>query len=188
MNAVQVQPAQPGDAEELAPRLRPADLREIQAAVGKDPYTALEQGRLQSGPCFAALDPEGIVMALFGASPHPHRPEAGTVWLLGSTSLMRNRFGFLRAAPYWLNRLHSRYRVLGNVIDARNVLHLRWLKWLGFELGERIEKFDFEQRPFFVFRRVALDNNGRRTGPEVTRSATGSIRSDAQPLRMPPVA
>jgi hypothetical protein len=167
--------------------LLPADLREIRA-FGADPYIALEQSRLHSDPCFAAIDSEGRVMALFGASPHPRLPEVGTVWLLGSITLMQNRFGFLRAAPFWLNRLHSRYRVLGNLTDARNVLHLRWLKWLGFEFGERIEKFGFEQRPFIPFRRVAADNNGPRIAPRVTRGTIESIRSGAQPQRMPPAA
>jgi hypothetical protein len=52
--------------------------------------------------------------------------------MVGSPEIARCGRVLLIDAPAWLNELSSRYRYLSNVADARNELHLRWLRRLGF--------------------------------------------------------
>ena len=128
--AVRVRPAQTTDAVELAPRLREADLREIQAGSNRTPQAALESALSISTQAYA-IECNGRVEALFGVA-DTNDPQLGAVWLLGSDNLKAFRYTFLRHSKTWLNKLFADYRLLGNWVDARNTVHIEWLKWLGF--------------------------------------------------------
>lgn len=120
------------DAAALAPRLRQADLNEIEAGSGKPPLEVLEAGLRLSTEAYAVeLSSTGEVVALFGVAP-TEEPKLGAVWLLGSDKISSIRFTFLRQSKQWLTKLFSRYQLLGNSVDARNTLHVEWLRWLGF--------------------------------------------------------
>ena len=158
-----VRPARMSDAQALAPRLREADRMEIRARSGADPRVALESGIRRSRPCCALLDDAGQVLALFGVSPYPGIAAFGVVWMLGSDALVARRAMFLRTAKFCIAQLHRRYPMLGNVIDARNTVHIRWLQWMGFEMLQRVECFGVEQRPFIAFRRVSAQLQAQAT-------------------------
>lgn len=133
---LRVRPAALADAEALAPRLRPADLREIAARSGEAPVEVLRRG-VGAGKCYAIESHSGDVVALFGVSPS-HEPKLGIVWLLGSEELVRHKTTFLRHSREWLARLAEGYALLGNLVDERNTVHVRWLQWLGFRFLRRI--------------------------------------------------
>ena len=127
---------------------------EIRANSGGDPQWVLERGIRASVPSCAMLDDTGEVLALFGVVPHPTNARFGIVWMLGSDALVSRKAIFLRTSKHWLARLYSVYAALGNVIDARNTVHLNWLKWLGFKAVSRIDRHGAEQRPFIACRGV----------------------------------
>ena len=131
-----VRPARPEDAAALAPKLRQADLQEIEAGSGKPPLEVLETGLRLSTQSYAAELPSGEVVALFGVGPTAE-PKLGAVWMLGSDHLKTIRFTVLRHAKTWLNTLSDSYPLLGNVVDARNTLHVEWLRWMGFRFLRR---------------------------------------------------
>jgi hypothetical protein len=58
----------------------------------------------------------------------------GNVWLLGSPGIQDVRYSFLRQSRHWADVLHEDYEVLWNWADARNQVHIKWLKWLGFRV------------------------------------------------------
>ncbi len=120
---IHVRPFEPADAGALAPRLRAADLRELEAATGERPLDALERCTRSSDPCFSVVD--GQVIAVFGVV--PDGPERGIVWMVGSDEIASRAVPFARIMRPWVGRLQERYRILWNVADARNVVHLRWL-------------------------------------------------------------
>ena len=151
---ISVRPARPGDAATLAPRLRPADLREIEAAVGRDPLAVLRQGIARSEPSLAIVDQADRPVALFGVVPDPATEQVGQVWLLASDELARHSLSFLRQSGEWVDRLHRRYRTLWNHVDARNELHMRWLEWCGFSRVGLIQEFGVQKRPFYEFERA----------------------------------
>jgi hypothetical protein len=139
----------------LAPRLRAADVREIRAALGVEPLGVLRAGVARSDPCFAIQDPDDTLLALFGATPDRRETDVGVVWLLAANELTAHPFWFLRNCRSWVERLHRRYRVLRNYVDARNAVHIRWLQWCGFTILGRLDHYGVERRPFYEFTRAA---------------------------------
>jgi hypothetical protein len=59
----------------------------------------------------------------------------GAPWLLATPEIERHPVTFYRMSKRLFPRLASGYDRLVNWVDARNVLSLRWLAWLGFETG-----------------------------------------------------
>ena len=56
-------------------------------------------------------------------------------WLLGTDAIETNYRMFLRRSLDWRDQLLGRYAVLRNVVDDRNEISKRWLRWMGFELS-----------------------------------------------------
>lgn len=139
----------PGDEVELAPRLRFHDLQEIEAASGRSPLDVLREGGEQSSPSCSIISQQGFVVGMFGVGP------GGCVWLLGTDELTRDplRRQFLRECRTYLRALHQTFPLLHNVIDERNAVHIRWLKWLGFTF---IRRFPHGPKglPFLEFARL----------------------------------
>lgn len=134
---VRVRVAQPEDAEQLAPRLRAADLAEIDAATSKTPLEILQTG-LQSGDRSYTVElASGEVVALFGVAP-TQEPRLGSVWLLASDGILQIRLTFLRHSLAHLRSLFAGYDLLGNMVDERNTVHVQWLRWLGFRFLRRV--------------------------------------------------
>ncbi len=143
------------DAEQLVPLLRRGDVEEIKAAVGVEPLAVLKQGIIISDPCYTIIGIEDSPLAVFGVIRDSYKASVGRIWLLGSDRLMQHAYPFLRQSGEWIAKLHESYPTLWNYIDARNAVHIRWLKWCGFTFLRRIEDYGVEQRPFYEFERVS---------------------------------
>lgn len=141
-----VRPSDPGDADALAPQLRAADLAEMRAVTHEPPPRVLADGIARSSPCYTVVGDSGAPLAIFGAI--PTREHAGFVWLAGCDELVANPYLFLRHSREWLERLHEHYPVLWSRVDARNIVHVRWLRWSGFRFLRTIDEFGIERRPF----------------------------------------
>jgi hypothetical protein len=140
------------DAAYLAPRLRKEDLDEIRANSGRDPLEALLYGVQVSTPAYTIIHDNNPV-AIFGAGPLPF-PNLGFIWMLGSPELMKCQIPFLRQSKRWIEQMHTDVApMLCNVVDARNEVHIKWLKWCGFTFIKRHEEFGVERRPFLEFAR-----------------------------------
>jgi hypothetical protein len=164
---IHIRPAEPTDADALAPRLRPADRREIEAAVRMNPTVVLYRGVQASNPCHAVVA-DGTVIALFGVVPITRLPETGAVWLLASEDFAARPSFIVRSSKAWLAKLHERYRVLTNYVDARNEVHIRWLRWCGFDFVRRIEQFGALGLPFYEIRREREARIAEALKPEVS--------------------
>jgi hypothetical protein len=145
-----VRAAELEDADELAPKLRKADLQEIQAATGLPPQQVLQVGVEYSAPACTVIDSSGEVVGMFGVE--PGAPQTGVVWLLGSDALGTRQF--IRECRTWLRGLHATYPLLYNYIDKRNTLHIRWLRYMGFTFIAEHPQHGYEQRPFLEFVRL----------------------------------
>jgi hypothetical protein len=120
------------DAVYLADNLRPADMEEI-SAHGLSPEYALLMGLRYGRPAHVA-EVGGVPALMCGVTPLPDG--AGAVWMMGTAEIERRRVSFLRAARGWVEAVSAAYPLLVNVADARNTVHLRWLRWTGFTLHE----------------------------------------------------
>jgi len=119
------------DVAYIAAHLRSADRDEIEAAVGEEPEKILNYGLALSDFCGCFVDPEEVPVGLFGAS---SSAEGGLVWMVSTPTIERYPLRFLRRCRAFVDLLQHTYGVLHNYVDARNAIHIRWLRWLGFTL------------------------------------------------------
>jgi hypothetical protein len=54
-----------------------------------------------------------------------------------------------------VNGWQRRFPLLHNFTDARNVVHHRWLRWLGFNFIARHERYGAAGLPFLEFVRIS---------------------------------
>jgi hypothetical protein len=132
-----VRPATLGDAEWIGARLRPEDKLEVETATGKpavevvpvsfslsvEAYTVrlTTMGKVEPDPC-----------VLFGLCSHPN-VDLGIMWMVCTSEIHKAPFSIAREARFWIEHFQRLFPAgLSNLVDARNGLHLRWLKILGF--------------------------------------------------------
>ncbi len=143
------------DCLSLAPRLRKEDVAEIKAVNGNDPLPELKQALLVSDECWT-IDHEGLVIGMFGVAPLEGSPGVGAIWLLASDDLPKIRWSFLKRTRPWIEHFLSKYHVLTNWVDSRNEVHIKWLKWAGFEFTSATQEFSGEPFHQFVKQRSSL--------------------------------
>lgn len=156
---VTIRDAKPSDAEWITPWLRDADRREIHALVGvapEGPIKASIINGIMTGFARIAYDAEGPILVA-GVGKHPQYDHIGMPWMVATDRLYSKPEyieRFKTEAAQWVEEMHERYKVLGNVIDERNKVSIKWLKGLGFQFTQRLEKFGAEQLPFWLFYKV----------------------------------
>ena len=146
-------PTSVNDLDYIAPRLRQADRNECLAATGKEPLGILYQSLLLGDITLTMRTPEGERVGLCGIAPSPFS-NAGVVWMCATDAIMKHQMAFLRRSKAALDYLGADYDVLHNCVDARNTVHIKWLKWMGFSFINKHETYGVEQRPFYEFIRI----------------------------------
>ncbi len=150
----EIRTARAEDVPVLAPRLRAADKRELKAATGKGPKTALRDSFEVSSKVHSIVEGNDV-LGMFGVTPHPEDFLTGLCWGVSAPELMtgKHKLWFIRNSPRILEIQHRHFPELWGLIDARNTRHLRWLEWTGFQLGATY-CVGPERRPFVEFRRT----------------------------------
>jgi hypothetical protein len=134
MTAIEIRPATVFDAVQLAPNLRAADREEVEALSGRDPMDVLVASVEQSSSAWAGLA-NGNLVCLFGVVPATLIGVTGVPWLLGSNDVCAYSRQFLRRNRAYVHEMLQEYPILRNVVDERNSVSIRWLRWLGFTMG-----------------------------------------------------
>lgn len=142
------------DGVYLSTRLRPADLAECLAASGRHPKEYLAGTVVSATRAFTQISRDGEPMAVFGTHKVPGMSSVGAVWLLASPVVLQHSTQFLRESRGWVEVLHQDFPVLINLVDERNVTHIRWIEWCGFSLLARRERYGAAQLPFIEFAKV----------------------------------
>lgn len=140
------------DAFSLAPRLREADKQEIAAAVGMDPLGGLLHSMSMSRPSLTMVMDGLPPLGMFGLVPEGDG-FAAAVWMLASEDIAKNPMTFLRNGIKWVKDANRKHKVLYNYVDARNTLHIKWLRWMGFVFINK-HFIGPENRPFYEFVRI----------------------------------
>lgn len=151
-----VRASQGEDAYYLAPRLREADKNEIAAASGLDPLAALLVGLITSQPCRTICAADSEPIGIFGVVPDKEDKNVGSVWMMATDRIEepRNATPFLRQCRDWVEVMNGMYPTLWNAVDARNELHLKWLKWCGFEFTQEVYLDPENINKFILFERT----------------------------------
>lgn len=120
------------DAMLLSPRLRKADVQELEA-LGVGTYEALRAGLEYPEFCYT-VEAGGQPVAMFGVTPMQADDTVGVPWLLAADEFLTLfSFKFLRQCRTYVRRMNEAFPILCNWTDSRNEASLRWLYWCGFK-------------------------------------------------------
>tara|TARA_R100000781_G_scaffold85972_3_gene52915 strand:- start:5 stop:478 length:474 start_codon:yes stop_codon:yes gene_type:complete len=122
----------PSDVKLLADTMRPSDKTEIAALSGNTPKEALLLGVSEGRYVRVLQTAGGLPVGIFGAH-WEDGDNIAVIWMLATVELENHGLTFLRHCRTVINQLYdiSNVSVLWNVVDARNALHIKWLKWCG---------------------------------------------------------
>ena len=129
----QIVTATPEHITMLAPIMRKSDVEEVWASDGLSPEDALRQSLAASSTAFSGFA-DGKIVLMYGVAPDDAGD--GIVWMLASDELEKHQTAFLRRSKAFVNCVCSCYSTLRNMVDARNETSIKWLRWLGFNIGE----------------------------------------------------
>ena len=143
------------DVSWVADGMRQADVEEVKAQSGLTPRESLLYSFFMSSPCMTIVSRHGDPIGMWGVVPEGQT--AGRIWMLGRDEMLtdvHDKWEFLRQSRIHLANLHAMYPVLFNFVDARNAVHLRWLRWMGFTFISRNDNYGPEKRTFYEFVRI----------------------------------
>ena len=116
-------------AIEVASNLRPDDRREVEEGHGVDPFTTIVS-KAQEGSCVYFEVPNGRTAGMAGVD------DDGQIWMLTTDAIYDYPITFARESKRFVEK--QPHKVLWNIIDKRNKVHLKLLKFLGFKFSEEI--------------------------------------------------
>ena len=141
-------------AFEVASNLRPEDLSECVEGHGLNPLIELPLAS-QRGFCVSFMVPNGETAGICGI-------EDGQIWMLCTPAIHKYPITFAREAKRFIDSRPE--PVLYNVVDKRNVVHLKLLKFLGFKFIREVP-FGPNQLPFIEFIKCALPEQLPQVSP-----------------------
>ena len=134
---------------QLAENMREEEIREIYAASGEGPYSAISQALQVSEEAHAAVDDDGTLLAITGVIPWSGLWVRTTAvpWLLTTQALPSRPRNLLRGTKIFVDKWKDTFPVLFNHVDARYEQSVRWAKWAGFTVHPAVP-YGFLGLPF----------------------------------------
>ena len=136
-------------AIEVASNLREDDRRELVEGHGLDPMTTL-LASINDGVVSHFTMPNGRTAALGGVQP------GGIIWMVTTPAIYDYPITFAREAKRFLDSM--KYPLLWNIVDKRNTVHLKLLRFLGFKFIREVT-YGPNNLSFIEFCRVCNHNN-----------------------------
>ncbi len=121
----------------IAVNMRDADAKEIWDSHMSTPYNALVKGMESVGNSWTILV-NGVPIGMVGVSRRTLISDKGVPWLLGTDAMVSNRKLFMKISKIVLKNMSKGYKYLENYVSVENTVSIRWLKRLGFTLGEEV--------------------------------------------------
>lgn len=147
---IRVIDAEKSHVEYIAPRLREADVVEIERATGKDPESVLFASYARSLRKFTPVV-DGDPVGMFGVVPQGLMSGVGVPWLLVTPEAEKHWLAFGRISLHAIQVLRFGFEKLENWVDVDNTVAIAWLKWLDFKIAPEPEPFGVRQAPFYHF-------------------------------------
>lgn len=147
--AVEVVRYAPEHAAPLLAGLREIDRRELYELTRLEPAPALELSLSFAVAAWTGLD-DGKVICVFGINRRSPLSNVGVPWLVGTDLIYKRHREFARASRQYFDRFSLVFSQMENFVLAENRATVRWLKWLGFDIGEP-EPAGFSRAPFIRF-------------------------------------
>ena len=138
-------------ALEVASNLRPEDRREVEEGHGTDSLGYLIR-EAQRGTCVYFTVPNGKTAGMAGVE------DEGVIWMLCTPAIHDYPITFAREAKRYVDSRQE--ELLWNIVDERNTVHLKLLKFLGFKFLRKIS-YGPNQLSFIEFARVQRKRSKR---------------------------
>ena len=142
-----IHPATLGAAFEVASNLRFEDHREVVEGHGHDPMVVLPEA-VSRGFCVYFTVPNGKTAGMAGIHSN------GAIWMLCTPAIEEYPITFAREAKRFIDSRPE--KLLFNIVDARNVAHVKLLRFLGFKFIRLIEHGP-NNLPFIEFCKLCAD-------------------------------
>ena len=126
--------ADPSHLPALARSMRQAERDEC-AALGYTPMAALRCSLGFATRAWTGLVDE-VPVCMFGVTAPYLLAREAEPWLLSTAGIMPHRMAFLRANRRYVLKMLELYPTLAGMVHARNRVSVRWLRWLGFKVGD----------------------------------------------------
>ena len=117
-------------AVEVASNLRPDDYREVFEGHGHFPLFHIPLSALHGDTIYFKV-PNGKTAGLAGVQ------DEGKVWMLCTPAIHDYPITFAREAKRFIESRQE--KILWNIVDKRNTVHLKLLKFLGFKFLRELE-------------------------------------------------
>ncbi len=121
--------------EYVAEHCRETDRKEIYLQSGLDPHLALDVTAEFAEGAWAGIH-KGVPVAVFGVNRASILSDIGVPWLVATDGIMDCQIAFLRLGRNHMKRIFRAFPVMSNYVWEKNHAAIRWLKWLGFDIGE----------------------------------------------------
>lgn len=132
--AAEISLATPEDVAELAVSVREPDRKEIWRSSATSPEAALRRALKVSDVVWTGRY-DGDLVCMFGVAPVSIITGVGSPWMVGTDLIEKHARPFLRANKTYIGHMLRKYPTLMNYADTENVVAVRWLEWLGFEMN-----------------------------------------------------
>jgi hypothetical protein len=127
-----IRPATAVDAIKLAPRVKPADLREC-AGMTADPIERILLSAVELGKESYSAVHDGRVDIMFGVA-EGDSPRLGILWLLGAEAPPAGALALLRLSRHYVDRMGRGFSMLMNYTDASHIESHKLIRWCGFTI------------------------------------------------------
>ena len=131
-------------AFEVASNLLPEDRREVEEGHGHDP-TVILPSTYDMGDSVYFRVPNGELAGIAGVH------DKGQIWMLCTPAILKYPVTFAREAKRYVDSRQE--KLLWNIVDKRNTVHLKLLRFLGFKFLREL-KHGPNQLTFIEFCRV----------------------------------
>lgn len=138
-------------AYQVARNLRPDDRSELSEGHGHDPVRALIQASTLEGSVYFTV-PSGEVAGVAGVG------QSGDIWMLCTPAIEKYPVTFAREAKRYVEGRTE--KLLWNIADKRNTVHLKLLRFLGFKFLRELD-YGPNNLPFIEFCRVQSSSSRR---------------------------
>ena len=114
----------------VASNLLPDDYREVAEGHGHDPVEAIPQCS-QIGDTVYFNVPDGQLAGVAGVQPD------GRIWMLCTPAILKYPKTFAREAKRFVESRNE--KLLWNIVDKRNTVHIKLLRFLGFKFLREVK-------------------------------------------------
>lgn len=135
------------DLDYLAEHMREMDRRECDVIGEASPRDVLDQCVRDADWAYVA-EIDGKPVCVFGMTTQDVFGAVAAPWFLAAEGIERHAKVLLQLTPGYISRMRGSSERLFNLVHAHNRSAIRYLKWCGFTMGERIE---MKGEPFILF-------------------------------------